>query len=47
MGAPVGRGYMVNVASNQNGVGFGDWVRITGWSEAVVSYIHELEKSGL
>jgi 60 kDa SS-A/Ro ribonucleoprotein len=42
--AAAGKAYMVNVASNQNGVGFGDWVRINGWSEAVVQYIQELEK---
>lgn len=38
------KGYMLNVASYQNGIGGKDWVRIDGWSEAVVDYIQELEK---
>ena len=41
--APKGKGYVVNVASNQNGVGYGEWTHIDGWSEAVVEYIAELE----
>ena len=41
--APVGRGYMVNVASAKNGVGYGQWTHIDGWSEAVIEYIRELE----
>lgn len=40
---PIGRGYMINVASNKNGVGYGDWTRITGFSEAVVQYIQSVE----
>ncbi len=44
--APQGKGYMVNVASAKNGVGYGAWTKIDGWSEAVVSYIAELEKDG-
>ncbi len=38
-----GRGWMINVASNQNGVGYGAWTHIDGWSEAVMTYIRELE----
>jgi hypothetical protein len=38
-----GRGYVINVASNQNGVGYGVWTHVDGWSEAVVDYIAELE----
>ncbi len=38
-----GRGYVINVASNRNGVGYGEWTHIDGWSEAVVDYIAELE----
>ena len=34
--APRGIGYMINVASNKNGVGYGPWTHIDGWSEAVV-----------
>lgn len=41
---PVARGYMINVASNKNGVGYGPWVHIDGWSEAVVRFITESEK---
>ena len=37
------RGYMLNVATSENGVGFGHWTRITGFSEAVVQYIQQLE----
>jgi TROVE domain-containing protein/VWA domain-containing protein len=43
VGAPRGRGYVINVASNRNGVGYGEWTHIDGWSEAVVDYIAELE----
>ncbi len=41
--APRGKGYVINVASNQNGVGYGPWTHIDGWSEAVVEYIAEFE----
>jgi len=41
--APHGRGYVVNVASARNGVGYGAWTHIDGWSEAVVDYIRSLE----
>lgn len=41
---PRGRGYVMNVASNKNGVGYGAWTHIDGWSEAVVEYIHSLEQ---
>ena len=41
---PQGRGYVVNVASNKNGVGYGAWMHIDGWSEAVVEYIRALEQ---
>ncbi|HEV3218132.1 MAG TPA: TROVE domain-containing protein [Candidatus Acidoferrales bacterium] len=45
--APKERGYMINVASNKNGVGYGAWNHIDGWSEAVVEYIGALEKASL
>lgn len=35
--------YMINVASSQNGVGYGKWTHIDGFSENVIQYIHELE----
>jgi 60 kDa SS-A/Ro ribonucleoprotein len=44
--APHGKGYVINVASNRNGVGYGAWSHIDGWSEAVVEYIRELESAG-
>ena len=37
--APKGRGYMVNVASYQHGVGHGAWTRVDGFSEAVIAWI--------
>jgi TROVE domain len=37
--APKGDGYMINVASNRNGVGAGDWTRVDGFSEAVIDWI--------
>lgn len=40
---PMGTGYIINVASYQNGIGHGKWVTINGWSEAVIQYIHALE----
>jgi 60 kDa SS-A/Ro ribonucleoprotein len=43
--ASCGKGYMINVASARNGVGYGSWVHIDGFSEAVISYIRELERS--
>ncbi|MDQ7823886.1 MAG: TROVE domain-containing protein [Candidatus Eremiobacteraeota bacterium] len=41
---PATRGYMINVASYKNGVGYGAWLHIDGWSEAVLKYIGEIEK---
>lgn len=38
------RAYMINVASNQNGVGYGKWNHIDGFSESVLDYIVEFEK---
>src|ERR1041384_1741968 len=44
---PTGKfGYMLNVASYQNGVGFGKWVRINGFSEQVIRFITEFEVEG-
>jgi hypothetical protein len=40
---PKGKGYVINVASFKNGVGYGKWTHIDGWSESVVEYIRELE----
>lgn len=40
---PKHAGYMINVASNKNGVGYGKWVHIDGFSESVLRFIHEFE----
>ena len=42
--APIGRGYILNVSTEKNGIGYGQWVKIDGFSEAVVQYIIEAEK---
>lgn len=44
VGAPGCKGYMINVANSQNGVGVGQWVKINGFSEAVVQYIQAIER---
>ncbi len=41
--APQGDGYVINVASAKNGVGYGPWTHIDGFSEAVVDYIRAAE----
>lgn len=38
------RGYIINVASAQNGIGHGRWITINGWSEHVINYIQEIER---
>ena len=40
---PRARGYVINVASFQNGVGYGKWVHIDGWSDSVIEYIRAAE----
>lgn len=37
------KAYMINVASNQHGVGYRRWTHIDGFSEGVLRYIHEIE----
>lgn len=37
------KSYMVNVASYKNGVGYGKWIHVDGWSESIVTYIQALE----
>lgn len=41
--APVA--YMINVAAYQNGVGYGRWTHIDGFSEAVLNFIAEHERT--
>lgn len=36
--------YVINVASNEHGIGYGKWNHIDGWSEAIVDFINEYEK---
>ena len=40
---PASKAYILNVASYQNGVGYGRWTHIDGFSEACVKYIVALE----
>jgi TROVE domain-containing protein len=42
--APHRKGYVINVASYKNGVGYGKWTHIDGWSESVIEYIRALER---
>jgi hypothetical protein len=42
---PRGKGYIVNVASYQNGIAYGPWQSITGFSESILGYIRESEAS--
>lgn len=37
------RGYFINVANEQNGIGYGPWTHIDGWSEAVLQYVRAAE----
>ena len=43
VGPPLGLGYMIDVAGYQNGVGYGKWTRISGWSDSVFEFITKLE----
>ena len=38
------KAYMVNVASARNGIGYGRWVHVDGFSEAILGFIHEHER---
>jgi hypothetical protein len=42
---PQGRGYICNVAGYKNGIGYGKWVTISGWSEALVDFIRMYEEN--
>lgn len=41
---PLSKGYVINVASNKNGIGYGQWMHIDGWSERVLDYINAYEQ---
>lgn len=38
------KNYMINVASNKNGVGYGPWTHLDGFSSHVLTWMHEQEK---
>lgn len=40
---PNRKGYVVNVASAKNGIGYGPWTHVDGWSDRVLDYVRELE----
>lgn len=40
---PEGRGYMINVNTNKNGVGYGAWTHIDGFSSSIIEYIQQYE----
>lgn len=45
--APVAkRAYMINVASATNGVGYGKWTHLDGFSESILRWIRAVERSG-
>jgi 60 kDa SS-A/Ro ribonucleoprotein len=44
---PKGKGYVINVASYKNGVGYAKWTHIDGWWESVVEYVRALEEASL
>lgn len=37
--------YMINVASNKNGVGYGKWIHLDGFSESVIRWIYAMEQT--
>lgn len=43
---PNGKGYVINVATNKPGVGYGPWTHIDGWSDRTLDYIRAVESVG-
>lgn len=41
---PQMKGYMINIASTQHGVGYGKWTHINGWSDKVLDYVALYER---
>jgi hypothetical protein len=41
---PGARAYIANVACERNGIGYGEFVHIAGWSESIVDYIQQFEQ---
>lgn len=44
-GHPWERAYILNVAPYQNGIGYGKWVHINGWSDHVIRFISAIEET--
>jgi 60 kDa SS-A/Ro ribonucleoprotein len=42
---PSGNGYIINLASHKKALRYGAWTHIDGWSESVLEYIRELERT--
>lgn len=40
------RAYMINVASYKNGIGYGKWTHLDGFSEGIIRYITAIELEG-
>lgn len=40
---PQGHGYIINVGGYKNGIAYGPWISIDGWSEAVLEYVRTSE----
>lgn len=40
---PGAKGHFINVASYKNGIGYGQWTHLDGFSEAIISYIQAYE----
>ena len=38
--------YLINVASNKHGIGYGEWTHIDGWSDYIIDYIRAIETEG-
>lgn len=45
IGNPKTKAYMLNVASAKNGIGYGEWMHIDGFSESVVKFIGQYESA--
>jgi len=41
---PESKAYFVNVAPYAHGIGYGKWIHVDGWSEAIVDYIRAYEQ---
>ena len=36
--------YLINIATDKNGIGYGKWTHISGWSEAIIDFIRTSEQ---